>query len=241
MKKSILTKPAFRYIFEIIVIVFSVTLSFYIQDILNEKEKIEQKNLALIGVIEDLKNDVRNFNNAINLARRRIKNIDTLLNVNFENSSNNINTGVKRYFGFLGENTNYNSMVSTGSIEYINNKKLFKMINKYYSSHYNVIRDMSKQDENNFNGISEYLNTNYSTFLEVASEIRTGGDLMNEIDSVYHRKFTDRSLIKMKSDNEFISRANEQKWTLRVNLNYYKRAISVNKQLQELIANEINN
>ena len=77
MKKTLLTNPAFRYIFEIIVIVFSVTLSFYIQDILNEKEKIEQKNLALIGVIEDLKNDVRNFNNAINLARRRIKNIDT--------------------------------------------------------------------------------------------------------------------------------------------------------------------
>ena len=73
MKKSILSKPAFRYIFEIMVIVFSVTLSFYIQDILNEKEKIEQKNLALIGVIEDLKNDVRNFNNAINLARSRIK------------------------------------------------------------------------------------------------------------------------------------------------------------------------
>ena len=241
MKKSILTKPAFRYIFEIIVIVFSVTLSFYIQDILNEKEKIEQKNLALIGVIEDLKNDLRNFNNAINLARSRIKNIDTLLNVNFENSSNNINTGVKRYFGFLGENTNYNSMVSTGSIEYINNKKLFKMINKYYSSHYNVIRDMSEQDENNFNGISEYLNTNYSTFLEVATEIKTGGDLMNEIDSIYQRKFTDISLIKIKSDNEFISRANEQKWTLRVNINYYKRAISVNKQLQELISNEINN
>ena len=37
MKKTLLTNPAFRYIFEIIVIVFSVTLSFYIQDILNEK------------------------------------------------------------------------------------------------------------------------------------------------------------------------------------------------------------
>ena len=64
---------------------------------------------------------------------------------------------------------------------------------------------------------------------------------MNEIDSMYQRKFTDSSLIKIKSDNEFISRANEQKWTLRVNINYYKRAISVNKQLQELISNEINN
>ena len=47
MKKSILITPAFRYIFEIIIIVFSVTLSFYIQDVLNDKEKIELKNLGL--------------------------------------------------------------------------------------------------------------------------------------------------------------------------------------------------
>ena len=39
MKNSLLNKPAFRYIFEIIVIVFSVTLSFYIQDVLNDREK----------------------------------------------------------------------------------------------------------------------------------------------------------------------------------------------------------
>ena len=43
MKKSILNTPAFRYIFEVIVIVFSVTLSFYIQDVLNEGENSFKK------------------------------------------------------------------------------------------------------------------------------------------------------------------------------------------------------
>ena len=38
-KKSIYNNPAFRYIFEIIVLFFSVTLSFYIQSRLNETEK----------------------------------------------------------------------------------------------------------------------------------------------------------------------------------------------------------
>ena len=66
MKKSILTKPAFRYIFEIIVIVFSVTLSFYIQDILNEREKIELKDFALKGVLADLKKDSIFFTQGIN-------------------------------------------------------------------------------------------------------------------------------------------------------------------------------
>ena len=54
MKKSILSNPAFRYIFEVIVIVFSVTLSFYIQDVLNKREKIELKNKGLSGVLMEL-------------------------------------------------------------------------------------------------------------------------------------------------------------------------------------------
>ena len=70
MKKSILTKPAFRYIFEIIVIVFSVTLSFYIQDILNEREKIELKDFALKGVLEDLKKDSVFFTVGVNVKTK---------------------------------------------------------------------------------------------------------------------------------------------------------------------------
>ena len=62
MKKSILSNPAFRYIFEVIVIVFSVTLSFYIQDVLNKREKIELKNKGLSGVLMELERDVFHFN-----------------------------------------------------------------------------------------------------------------------------------------------------------------------------------
>tara|TARA_Y200000002_G_C22170070_1_gene450708 strand:+ start:243 stop:434 length:192 start_codon:yes stop_codon:yes gene_type:complete len=59
MQKSILNTSAFRYIFEIIVIVFSVTLSFYIQDVLNDREKIE-KNNGLEGVkLLDLQKSIR--------------------------------------------------------------------------------------------------------------------------------------------------------------------------------------
>ena len=37
-------KLAFRYVFEVIVIVFSVTLSFYIQELLSDREKNLLKN-----------------------------------------------------------------------------------------------------------------------------------------------------------------------------------------------------
>ena len=57
MKNSILSNPAFRYIFEVFIIVFSVTISFYIQDELNERDKMELKNESLKGVLIDLSKD----------------------------------------------------------------------------------------------------------------------------------------------------------------------------------------
>jgi len=78
MKNSLLNKPAFRYIFEIVVIVFSVTLSFYIQKVLLDKEKIELKNIGLMGVIDDLKRDQAIFNQTIGSLRKRNRKLDTI-------------------------------------------------------------------------------------------------------------------------------------------------------------------
>ena len=54
MKKALLTNPAFRYIFEVFVIIFSVTISFYIQDILNEKDREKLKKDTLKGILIDM-------------------------------------------------------------------------------------------------------------------------------------------------------------------------------------------
>ena len=114
MKKSILTKPAFRYIFEVFIIVFSVTISFYIQDVINKKEKIELKNKALKGVLMELKSDVLNFNNASGILKRRIRMGEEFLNGEVNNSKLN---QLMLTFSFTGQNSNYNSLVSTGVIE----------------------------------------------------------------------------------------------------------------------------
>ena len=73
MMKSILNTLAFRYIFEIIVIVFSVTLSFYIQELLNDKNKIELKNIGLNGVKLDLYKDLDFFSLGIEIMYSRVK------------------------------------------------------------------------------------------------------------------------------------------------------------------------
>ncbi|MGB2313310.1 MAG: hypothetical protein ACPH4K_07795, partial [Flavobacteriaceae bacterium] len=62
MKKSFVNTSAFRYIFEILVIVFSVTISFYIQELLNQKDRVDLKNAGLIGVLSDFEEDLNIFN-----------------------------------------------------------------------------------------------------------------------------------------------------------------------------------
>ena len=64
MNKNFYSSIGFRYIFEIIVIVFSVTLSFYIQSKIIDREKVELKNESLKGVSKDLVEDIEYFNSA---------------------------------------------------------------------------------------------------------------------------------------------------------------------------------
>ena len=124
MKKSIYNTPVFRYIFEIIVIVFSVTLSFYIQDVLNDREKIELKNIGLKAVLTDLERDKEFYTNGISRMNLTQAYIDSLTNNDIIPTNKIVEWGAMRYFGFLGQDRNYNSMISTGSIEFINNKEL---------------------------------------------------------------------------------------------------------------------
>ena len=104
MKKALLTNPAFRYIFEIFIIVFSVTISFYIQDVLNENDRIEIKNKALSGVLNDIEGDRYSLNEGLEINKNRRKSIDAFINKKIDNT---IISGIRRYKSFLGNNSNY--------------------------------------------------------------------------------------------------------------------------------------
>lgn len=153
MKKALLTNPAFRYIFEVIVIVFSVSLSFYIQDILNEREKIELKNAALSGVLEDLESDKNSFSYGIKVNDIRISNIQKFLK---KDISNNVISYLRRYYGFTGNDSNYRALVSTGSLEVIDNKSLFKNINNYYMTNYKLLNQGADRDQELFMKFIDY-------------------------------------------------------------------------------------
>ena len=128
MKNSILNTTAFRYIFEVVVIVFSVTLSFYIQDVLNEKDRIEMKNKALSGVLKDITGDRYVLNDALDVIKVRRKNIQDFINKKIDN---NTISKIRRYISFLGNNSNYETLQSTGAIESIESEELFINLNNY--------------------------------------------------------------------------------------------------------------
>ena len=94
---------AFRYVFEVIVIVFSVTLSFYIQEILNDREKNLLKNDGLNGVLKDLAVDKSQFKMASDIIYNRIGLIENVLDGEITNK--NISS-LMTYWGFLGRVSN---------------------------------------------------------------------------------------------------------------------------------------
>ena len=157
MKKSILSNPAFRYIFEVFVIIFSVTISFYIQDMLNEREKIELKNAALSGVLEDLESDKNSFSYGIKVNDIRISNIQKFLK---KDISNDVISYLRRYYGFTGNDSNYKALVSTGSLEVIDNKSLFKNINNYYMTNYKLLNQGADRDQELFMKFIDYTEKN---------------------------------------------------------------------------------
>ena len=82
-------KLTFRYLFEVIVIVFSVTLSFYIQELLNDREKNLLKNDGLNGVIKDLVIDKSQFKLASDVIYYRIGLIEDVLDGDITNKGTN--------------------------------------------------------------------------------------------------------------------------------------------------------
>ena len=236
MKNSLLNKPAFRYIFEIIVIVFSVTLSFYIQDLLNDRNKIELKNVGLNGVKSDLQKDFDFFSLGIDIMYSRVKNIDSILDKEVKNKNEFVSGGARRYFGFIGQDSNYKSMISTGSIEYINSKKLFNLINQYYGRDYDLLKDYSEQDEKNFNDVNDYLNDNF--FINSSKLIETSPNEWG-YDSIYNINYDNNALQKMQFDKKLINRLINQRWIMRIYLIQLKLEIEKIRELNKLIDREL--
>ena len=158
MKKSILSNPAFRYIFEIFIIVFSVTVSFYIQNELNERDKMELKNESLKGVLIDLDKDKDFYNAALESIFYRLNSSDRLIEKGIDSGVLN---SFLSYWGFVGHDASIKSLIATGAIEYISDENLLEELTKYYETQYSILSDTAENEEKLYWEIMSYMKVNY--------------------------------------------------------------------------------
>ena len=223
MKKSILTKPAFRYIFEVFIIVFSVTISFYIQDVINKREKIELKNKGLNGVLMELDKDVHNFGEEF---------------LNNEVSNHKLNE-LMMTFSFTGQNSNYNSLVSTGVVEFINKKALSSELADYYERRYDMIQDMSEQVKKLYFEFLYFMKLNYPiNSMDSIDDIDNFQEWGNFL-KLTRFNYSDKILKKLNSDSIFRNHVYNMKRVILFYVKFYEDALIVNKNLSYLINEEL--
>ena len=236
MKKALLTNPAFRYIFEVFIIIFSVTVSFYIQEVINKKEKIELKNKALNGVLIELEKDVNIFNHALGILKRRVIVGEEFLNGGISNGKLN---ELMMTYSFTGQNSNYNSLVSTGVIEFINDKALSTELVDYYERRYDMIQDMSEQLKKLYFEFLYFMKLNYPiSSMDSIDDIENFQEWSTFL-KVTQFNFSEETLNKLNSDSIFRNQVYNIKRVILFYVKFYEDALIVNENLSSLIDNEL--
>ena len=223
-------KLTFRYVFEVIVIVFSVTLSFYIQELLNDREKNLLKNDGLNGVIKDLVIDKSQFKIASDVIYYRIGLIEDVLDGRITNK--NISS-LMTYWGFLGQDSNYKSLISTGAIEYIKSDSLALRLSNYYEIEYTALLGESKSYNKLYLDLMSFMKENYrvSSMEKVERGMKSNGFLSFE--------YSNSELEKMKIDGELRNYFFELKRIIYLYARMFEGAMSTTDRLSEYIRIEL--
>ena len=223
-------KLTFRYVFEVIVIVFSVTLSFYIQELLNDREKNLLKNDGLNGVIKDLVVDKSQFKNASDVIYYRIGLIEDVLDGKITNK--NISS-LMTYWGFLGQDSNYKSLISTGAIEYIKSDSLALRLSNYYEIEYTALLGESKSYNKLYLDLMSFMKEKYrvSSMEKVERGMKSNGFLSFE--------YSNSELEKMKRDGELRNYFFELKRIIYLYARMFEGAMSTTDRLSEYIRIEL--
>ena len=228
MKKNII-KPT---LFEVFAIIFSITISFYIQEKLNDLEKRQIKNETLKGIRNDLKTDKAFFLMTLDFLYERVQFAQNIQNGVI--SQEGINSLLLTW-DFGGQNPNFKSLISTGALEYVENDYLSSELNYYYENSYGVLDRMGDMYVNLFYKFSEYMILNYP--IESMPEI-SRKEKYNFYFAPY--RFNLKALSSALDDFRFKNYVFDMKRIIYANIKFYEEAIVRIDKLEELIKEEIN-
>jgi len=231
MKKIKISKNLiFRYVFEVFVIIFSITASFYIQDLLNNRDKEENKNKGLEGILIELKKDKQFFKFGKTYNNQRLSYIDSLFDLSFSFKPLYI-SGIWGNSELFENKNFFNALVSTGSLEFIKNKELQSELNNYYNGIYTILNNTMETDNRSFLRFGDKL-TDYKM-----DSIKYGS-IEGNITKHY---FDQSAIIKIRKDKKLKSIALDWSMYMKMQSELMTEGEKKIEILQELIEDELNN
>ena len=128
-------KSNLKYIIEGLVIIFSVFLSFYFEDIRKGKEDFNTKNELVNDLILSLDDDLTQIDNLINILQNSEKYITEILN-DIDSNHKNISDieaiktllQIEVGFSFFPKDGIFEQLISTGTFELIKNDELKRVL-----------------------------------------------------------------------------------------------------------------
>ena len=143
MKKTTISKNSklniiknnLKYFFQSLVIILSVFISFFIDDIRKSNENIITKNDLVSDLIVSLEDDLTQIDELIKILQKSEKNILEILNdidLNHKNLSNieaiKIILDIEVGFSFFPKDGIFEQLISTGTFELIKNNELKRLL-----------------------------------------------------------------------------------------------------------------
>jgi len=220
----------FRYIFEVVVIIFSITASFYIQDLLNKKDKKDDKNKGLEGLLIELEKDEHSFKYGKIYNKQRLAYIDSLFDLSLSFKPLYI-SGIWGNNELIKNNKFFDALVSTGSIEYIKNNELQSELSNYYIFIYSLLKNAIDTDNRSFLRFGDKL-TDYK--LDSIDYGAIGGTLTKHY-------FDPSDIIKIRKDKKLKSIALDWSMYMRMQSEFMTEGQKKIEILQKLIEKELNN
>lgn len=212
-------KNFLKYLFDFIVIVLGITVSFWFNQ-LSIKKNNDLERLKVLNSIEMEISEIENYskerlnswNDDIDLYSEFLSDKLDLQSIkNITSSKSRIEYNLIYYRDFEPPMNRYNSMISSGNIKYIDSEKLKEILTRLHNLNYSNLKTTVEYEKSLKEQLIQILTKNHSNILLIGDDNKTSLD--NYSKELYNT---------IKADNEL-------KTNLIIQMKYFKTRVSLLK------------
>ena len=212
-------KNFLKYLFDFIVIVLGITVSFWFNQ-LSIKKSNDLERLKVLNSIEMEISEIENYtkerlnswNDDIDLYSEFLSNKLDLQSIkNITSSKSRIEYNLIYYRDFEPPMNRYNSMINSGNIKYIDSEKLKEILTRLHNLNYSNLKTTVEYEKSLKEQLIQILTKNHSNILLIGDDNKTSLD-----------NYSRELYSAIKADNEL-------KTNLIIQMKYFKTRVSLLK------------